>query len=208
MTLRRMACGLIAVLALGSLAACTSNAPEQTERPPVIVPGGPGESASTLASGQPLPPAAQPNAADVLFMSRMVAHHQQALDMAALVPERAASDLVKGVAARIADSQRPEIDTMNAWLKEHAHAAGHDGMEMGAMPGMATPAQVDALRAAKGADFDALFLKLMIVHHQGAVTMSQEIQNKGSDVRVQEMADEVIAVQSAEINRMQGIGGH
>src|SRR2546429_1258432 len=53
MTLRRMGCGLIAVLALGGLAACTSTAPEQTERPPVIVPGGPGESASTLASGQP-----------------------------------------------------------------------------------------------------------------------------------------------------------
>jgi uncharacterized protein (DUF305 family) len=207
MTLRRAACGLTAVLALGALAACTGNAPEKPDTPPVIVPGGPGEPASTLSSGQTLPPAAQPNAADALFMSRMVTHHQQALDMTALVPDRAAGAMVKGVAARIADSQRPEIDAMNAWLKQHGHA-GHDGMEMGAMPGMATPAQLDALRAAKGADFDTLFLQLMIVHHQGAVAMAQEIQNKGSDNRVQELADEVIAIQSAEINRMVGLVSH
>ena len=207
MMMRRVACGLTAVLALGGVAACTGNAPERSDAPPVIVPGGPGEPASTLPSGQTLPPAAQPNAADALFISRMVIHHQQALDMTALVPDRAAGATVKGVAARIADSQRLEIDAMNAWLKQHGHA-GHDGMEMGAMPGMATPAQLDALRAAKGADFDTLFLQLMIAHHQGAVAMAQEIQNRGADVRVQELADEVIAIQSAEINRMLGMVSH
>ena len=207
MTLRRLLGGLAAVLASLPLAACTNDAPDQGERPPVIVPGAPGEPASTLAPGQQLPPPPQPNAADVSFISRMVVHHQQALDMAALVPERAADDQVKGVAARIADSQRPEIDTMNAWLREHAHAGAHDMTDMGAMPGMATPGQLDALKAARGGDFDTMFLRLMIAHHQGAIDMSHEVQNQGSDVRVQEIADEVIAVQSGEINRMRGIAG-
>ena len=201
--------GLAAVLALAGLAACTGGADDRSEAPPLIVPGGPGEPAKTLPPGQGTAiPTAQPNEADTAFVSRMVAHHQQALEMAALVPDRSASTMVKGVASRIADSQRPEIDAMTAWLNQHGHGehAGHG--DLGAMPGMATPAQLDALRAASGPAFDALFLQLMIAHHQGAVTMSQEIQNKGADIRVQELADEVIAIQSAEINRMRAMVSH
>ena len=125
--------------------------------------------------------------------------------MAALVPERAASASVKGIAARIADSQRVEIEAMGSWLRQHhAEHAAHE--VMGPMPGMATPAQLDELKSASGTAFDALFLRLMITHHEGALTMSHEVQAKGSDQRVQELADEVIAVQSGEIDRMKGIG--
>ena len=206
MNVRRMACALTAGLAMLGLAACTADSKDNPDAPPVIAPGGPGEPAKTLAPGQrPSTPGTQPNEADVSFVSHMVVHHQQALDMAALVPQRAASDAVKGIAARIADSQRVEIDALNAWLKQHgAEHAVHGAM--GAMPGMATPAQLDELKAASGPAFDTMFLRLMITHHEGALTMSREVQAKGSDPRVQELADEVISVQSGEINRMKGIG--
>jgi len=204
-----MSCALAAGLAMLGLAACTGDSKDNSnnaDAPPVIVPGGPGEPAKTLAPGQrPSTPATQPNEADVSFVSHMVVHHQQALDMAALAPQRAASDSVKGIAGRIADSQRVEIDSLNAWLKQHgAEHAAHDAM--GPMPGMATPAQLDELKAAAGPAFDTMFLRLMITHHEGALTMSHEVQAKGKDPRVQELADEVISVQSGEINRMKGLG--
>lgn len=205
MMLRRLACALFAGLAMLGLAACTSD-DKDAGAPPVIVPGGPGEPARTLAPGERPPnPAGEPNEADVTFVSHMVVHHQQALDMAGLAPQRASSDSVKGIAARIADSQRVEIEALNSWLKQHnAEHAAHDAT--GPMPGMATPAQLDELKAASGPAFDALFLRLMITHHEGALTMSHEVQGKGSNARVQDLADEVIAVQSGEINRMRDLG--
>ena len=202
MRLRHLAVGLAVVL---GIAGCTGNA-DQSEAPPVIVPGGPGEPAKTLPPGErPTVPVAQPNDADVTFVSHMIAHHQQALDMAALVPDRAASEPVKAIAARIADSQRVEIDALTSWLKQHGAEHAMHG-DLGQMPGMATPAQLAELKAASGAAFDAMFLRLMITHHEGALTMAREVQARGSDQRVQELADEVIAVQSGEIDRMRGIG--
>jgi uncharacterized protein (DUF305 family) len=73
------------------------------------------------------------------------------------------------------------------------------------MPGMATERQLDGLRAARGEDFDALFLRLMITHHQGAVTMAAEVLSEGNNVLVEEMASDVIAQQTSEINRMRGM---
>lgn len=208
----RLLCGVVAVATLGGVAACTSTPAEPAA--PVIVPGKPGEPARTLSPGESLPktPQAPPADADVRYLHNMIAHHQQAIEMARLVPERAAALDVKRVGDRIAASQGPEIEAMNTWLRthgqptvdpEHAGHESHDGM-----PGMATPAQLDALRAATGTAFDALFLQLMITHHQGALTMAGEIQLKGKDPRIQEIADEVIAEQTAEINRMRAIAPH
>jgi uncharacterized protein (DUF305 family) len=204
-------CGVAAVTMLGGVAACTGTPAEPAA--PVLVPGKPGEPARTLSPGESLPktPQAPPSDAEVRFLRDMIVHHQQAIEMARLGPERAAALDVKRIADRIAASQAPEIEAMNTWLRTHgqptvdpAHAGheSHDGM-----PGMATPAQLDALRAATGTAFDALFLQLMITHHEGALTMAGDIQLKGKDPRIQEIADEVIAVQSAEINRMRAIRG-
>jgi uncharacterized protein (DUF305 family) len=209
----RLLGGLAAVLAVAGLAGCTS-APGE-DPPPAIVPGRPGEPATTLSPGQAPPrPVTPPNAADVRYMQNMIVHHQQAIEMARLAPQRAASDDVKRIAERIAASQQPEIDMMNAWLREHGQQtvepshAGHESHDPATMPGMATSAQLDALRGASGTAFDTMFLQLMITHHQGALTMAGEVQIKGYDVRVQEIADDVIATQTAEINRMRVLAPH
>ncbi|MGX7829175.1 DUF305 domain-containing protein [Actinokineospora sp. 24-640] len=196
------------VLVLG-LAGCTAEAPVIDH--PIVQPGKPGEANRTLSAeeAESAVPVVKPNDADIAYVRDMVIHHQQAVRMTALVPDRAADAQLKGLASRIADVQGPEIGVMNRWLAdndlpavnpEQAHAHGD-------MPGMATAAEMSALTAAKGAAFDTLFLELMIRHHEGAIAMANQVQQRGMDVQVQEMADHVIAEQSDEINRMRGMLG-
>jgi uncharacterized protein (DUF305 family) len=209
-TYRRFAAGLGAVLALGVLAACSAGPPPPpTNSAPVIVPGKPGEEASTIAPGEAtVADSPAPNDADKKFVQNMILHHQQAVWMAELAPERASSKDVKELASRIQDVQGVEIDAMNRWLSQHsvptvnptAPEHGHGGASM---PGMLTEAQFEELENAKGKDFDRLFLTRMIAHHQGALTMADEVRKSGVDVRVQEMADDVTAEQTDEIQRMQ-----
>ncbi|HEX4818100.1 MAG TPA: DUF305 domain-containing protein, partial [Nonomuraea sp.] len=99
--------------------------------------------------------------------------------------------------------QGPEIQFMTAWLREldqkvPDHHAAHEGM-----PGMATPEQLEALKAARGKDFDRLFLQLMINHHLGAIRMSEQVLTHGSHMRIEELASDVSVTQAAEIRRMQ-----
>lgn len=208
-TNRLATAGVGAALALGVLAGCSSEPPPPpTNSAPVIVPGAPGEEASTIPPGEAtVGERPQPNDADKRFIQDMIVHHLQAVYMAGLAPERASSSDVKGLASRIHDVQGPEVDMMNRWLSQHSVPTvdpnaphGHDS---GAMPGMATQEQLDALKNARGAAFDTLFLQLMIAHHQGALTMADEVRKNGEDVRVQEIADDVTAEQSDEIRRMQ-----
>ncbi|MFI8929339.1 DUF305 domain-containing protein [Streptomyces sp. NPDC053474] len=180
--------------------------------PSVIAPGKPGEKAATLSAEE----AAQqrtdddsPNSADFDYVEKMIPHHAQALEMTRLVPGRAKSTRVKRLADRITAAQKPEIGAMERWLKsqgkkaeKRGHGAHHDHA---GMPGMATPAQLKQLRAARGEAFDELFLKLMITHHSGAVTMATDALSEGNNLLVEEMANDVVAQQTAEINRMRGM---
>ncbi|MCZ7461704.1 DUF305 domain-containing protein [Streptomyces sp. WMMC940] len=200
---------VVAVLALG---ACESgsdgDAKAGDERGAVVVaPGKPGEPARTLSPEEAAKelPDDGPNDADFAYVRMMIVHHTQALEMTALVPERAAGTPVKRLADRIRAAQEPEIGAMRGWLKAHAKSGatdGHGAHDHGAMPGMATEEQLAQLRAAEGRAFDELFLKLMITHHQGALTMGATVLSEGSNVQVEEMANDVIAQQTAEINRM------
>ncbi|MGW3323999.1 DUF305 domain-containing protein [Streptomyces virginiae] len=189
-----------------------------SDRATIVAPGGPGEKARHLTPEEAAKakPDDSPNAADHAYVSRMIEHHRQALTMSALAPDRAASDGVKRLAERITAAQKPEIGAMEKWLSRHpatptppatttpaAPAAGHDH---GAMPGMATEQQLAELTAARGNDFDRLFLKLMTAHHEGAVTMAGQALAGGNNVAVEEMATEVVATQSAEIHRMRAMG--
>ncbi|WP_320784331.1 DUF305 domain-containing protein [Streptomyces sp. CRN 30] len=198
-----------AVLALG---ACDSGSGDEagsaaSSGPSVIAPGEPGGSNRTLSAQEAQEQRAEddsPNSADVDYARMMIQHHAQALEMTELVATRAESTPLKRLAERIAASQGPEIEAMRGWLdtygqQETESGGGHDHATM---PGMATDAQLKQLRAAEGEAFDRLFLTLMITHHQGAITMATEVKAQGNNLRVEEMADDVVAQQTSEISRM------
>ncbi|MEW1638684.1 DUF305 domain-containing protein [Streptomyces sp. NPDC093801] len=177
--------------------------------PVVVAPGRPGEDSRTLTPEQAARqrPDDSPNAADRAYVRRMIEHHRQALAMSALAPDRASADGVRRLAERIAAAQGPEIGAMEKWQARHPAPAGDPGgHDHGAMPGMATEQQLRELAQARGAAFDRLFLSLMTAHHQGAVTMAGEALAQGNNGAVEEMANEVVAVQSAEIHRMRAMG--
>ncbi|GAB2852213.1 DUF305 domain-containing protein [Streptomyces deserti] len=204
-----VATGLTALAVLG-LGACDSGSDAKSAAesgPSVIAPGRPGEDNRTLSAQDAARQRAEddsPNSADVSYARMMIEHHAQALVMTELAPQRAASTKVKRLAERIAAAQEPEIKAMKGWLKEHGKSEKGDGHghDHAAMPGMATEAQLKKLRAADGKAFDELFLTLMITHHQGAITMATDVKGQGNNIRIEEMADDVIAQQTSEITRM------
>ncbi|MEU8397414.1 DUF305 domain-containing protein [Nonomuraea sp. NPDC048892] len=191
------------------LTGCTSSTAPQAPRAgstaPVIAPGRPGEQARTLSPSEAATavPSETPNAADITYVQDMIVHHRQAMDMALLAPSRAESAKLKSLADRIKAAQGPEIQFMTSWLREQEqkvpeHHAAHEGM-----PGMATPEQMEALKAATGKDFDQMFLQLMINHHLGAIKMSEQVLGGGKHIRIEELASDVSVTQAAEIRRMQ-----
>lgn len=183
--------------------------PEAAPPRTVLVPDRPGEPNETRVAGPR--EAAPPTAAEVRFVQMMIPHHAQALEMSGLAPSRASDERVRSLASRIEAAQKVEIDVMRSWLDENpeavlkAHGEGHGGRHTTGMAGMATPEQLERLRGASGAAFDELFLKLMITHHEGAITMVDDVLDKGTDVTVQEMARDVQSTQAAEIERMRGL---
>ncbi len=165
--------------------------------------------------------------ADVRFMNDMIHHHAQALDMARLAPGNGASPSVQTLAARITNAQRDEIRTMQRWLEDRGlpapevhetangvvvHDPGHGGhgahgaQAHASMPGMLTPAQIEALGRARGPAFDRHFLELMIEHHRGAVVMVRELfatDGAARDEEVFRFASDVHVDQVTEVARME-----
>ncbi len=211
--LRSTALAATAVAAVLVLGACESGSGDGTSDqakdagPGVVAPGRPGEPARTLSAEEAIKEAGQDtaNSADFRYTQMMIEHHGQALVMTGLVPERASADTVKRLADRISAGQKPEIGAMEGWLKRNGGDRRTEHHDHTTMPGMATDAQLKELRAAKGKAFDKLFLELMITHHQGAITMATEALTEGNDVIVEEMASDVVAQQTVEINRMRGL---
>ena len=156
--------------------------------------------------------------ADVDFMSGMIAHHAQAVAMARWAPTHGASPSVRTLCARIINAQTDEIALMQRWLGDHhlpvpvadPRGLAMPGMDMPMlMPGMLTPAQMAQLDSARGPDFDRLFLRFMIQHHSGAVTMVNDLfaQGAGEEETVFKFASDVYADQTTEIARMQRMLG-
>ena len=184
---------------------------------PMVQPGAPGERTRAIDSDdlEELGGVAWTEA-DVRFMQGMIPHHAQALEMTALVERHATTEAVRQMALRMEISQRDEIALMERWLRERDQAvpdwrgghAGHAGAGMAMMPGMLTPEQMDRLRAARGIDFDRLFLESMIQHHEGAIVMVRTLfsaRGGGQESEIFQFASHVDADQTAEIERMQGV---
>jgi uncharacterized protein (DUF305 family) len=184
-------------------AATTTSASPTVDVPPVIVPGRPGEPAATKAAADVRDPSPPPyNSLDVWFVRMMIPHHQQALQMADLAPTRAGDPQLKAVAERIRVAQAPEIDVMRAWLKERNLPPDVPGHDHGTMRGMQSPEEIQRLTAARGTDFDRLFVQMMTEHHQGAVEMSTNLLKVGIDLRLNELAASIGHEQAVEIDRM------
>jgi len=147
--------------------------------------------------------------ADVKFMQGMIGHHQQAIEMAALLPSRTSREDMKLLAKRIELSQEDEIQMMQNWLRAHGqslpdpHAHHMHGATL--MPGMLTMEEMAKLEASTGVEFDRLFLEGMIKHHGGALTMVHELfstPGAGQDGDIFAFASDVEADQQMEIDRM------
>ncbi len=152
------------------------------------------------------------NDADVTFAQGMIPHHEQAIEMAdiALDPNMGASGPVHDLATRIKGGQDPEIELMTGWLTtwgQPLQMATDEGHEMSSMDGMMSAEEMDALGTMTAADFDKMWMEMMIRHHQGAIAMAQTVKAAGSSPDVLALADQVIAAQQAEIAEMQALLG-
>ena len=167
-------------------------------------------SATNAANAPATNAAATYAAADIEFAQGMIAHHEQAIEMAeiALDPNRAAGPEVVDLATRVKAAQDPEVELMTGWLT----AAGapmtmdmSDGHDMSSMEGMMSAEQMDSLGAMTGGEFDQMWLEMMIAHHEGAISQSETVKAEGANADVLALADQIIAAQQAEITEMEGL---
>jgi uncharacterized protein (DUF305 family) len=151
-------------------------------------------------------------------MQGMIMHHAQAVEMTALIASHTENEDVRSLGARISSSQSDEIKFMKRWLAARGEPASmampgmpdmdksHQKMDL--MPGMLTQDQMEALRKAKGAEFDQLFLTGMIQHHNGALTMVKDLfetAGAGQDAELFTFATDADNSQRAEIRIMQSM---
>jgi len=192
---------------------------QQTDpaKPVVVQPGPPGKPSRTLppSTRATLPPRSR---ADAEFMQGMIMHHSQAVEMTALISSHTENKDLRLLGARISSSQSDEIKFMQRWLAARGERVpmampGMSDMDMSReplalMPGMLTPEQMKALRKAKGAEFDHLFLTGMIQHHDGALTMVKDLfdtAGAGQDADLFNFATDADNTQRAEIRIMQAM---
>jgi uncharacterized protein (DUF305 family) len=221
-----------ALLFLTAAAAPGQQTNSKPDSAPIVQPGAPGQNSKILSAATAGTPPRAPSEADISFMQGMIMHHSQAVEMTELLRTRSHNKDVQALGKRISISQTDEMRYMKQWLEdrgkptsmEHGsmdHMAGmKDGdmknMDMSStstssmpmMPGMLTPAQMQALTKASGPAFDHLFLTGMIQHHTGALVMVQDLfdtPGAGQDAVLFDFATDVDNTQRAEINIMQNM---
>jgi uncharacterized protein (DUF305 family) len=182
------------------------------------------QGSESSASAQP----AGFNDQDVEFATNMIPHHQQAVEMAALVPDRSTNPAVLKLAADISAAQGPEIETLKVFLVQWKEGTatnpeapatsgspdspdshgGHGGMDPMEMQGMIDAAAIANLASLKGPEFDKLWMQSMISHHEGAIEMANAEIAGGVNVDAKNLAQQIVTAQQAEINQMkQMLGG-
>jgi uncharacterized protein (DUF305 family) len=156
-----------------------------------------------------IPKGAKYTKADVEFMQGMIAHHAQAVVMSKMAEAHGASPQVLKLSRKIDQSQIPEIQIMQDWLVRHSQfAPDTSSWRTMTMTGMLTEAQMKELDASKGVDFDRAYLSYMIMHHEGAIKMVDDLfaaPMSGQEVDVNTFATDVVTVQSSEISIMQSM---
>ena len=197
MPVRRFVLPVIALALTTTLAACGSDDSSSSAN-------------TTAADSSSVAGAVTLNAADIEFAQGMIAHHEQAIEMAeiALDPNVGASAAVLDLATRIKGAQDPEVELMTGWLTAAGEPVAMDaseGHDMSSMEGMMTAEQMDSMAAMTGADFDQMWLEMMIAHHEGAISQSQTVKANGSNADVLVLADQIITAQQAEITEMQAL---
>jgi uncharacterized protein (DUF305 family) len=218
--------GLIAVGALLCFLSLPVSAQQADSKTPVVVqPGAPGQPTRTLppSTKATLPPRSPK---DAEFMQKMIMHHAQAVEMTALIESHTENKELQLLGARISQSQADEMKFMERWLEIRGEAVSPPMSEMSStnatnmnhsshdmsnhshtlMPGMLTPKQMDALKNAKGKQFDQLFLTGMIQHHNGALIMVKDLfdtAGAGQDAELFNFASDVDSGQRAEIRTME-----
>lgn len=179
-------------------------------RPAIVQPGAPGEPSRVITAEKAADLSqVEYTGADIKFMQGMIGHHEQAVEMVALIPARTAHQDMRLLGKRIDVSQADEINMMRRWLEVRGQQVpGQNAMHMhGAtlMPGMLTAEEMARLAATTGAEFDRLFLEGMIKHHEGALAMVHELfatPGAGQDVEIFAFASDVDSDQRMEIDRM------
>jgi uncharacterized protein (DUF305 family) len=151
------------------------------------------------------------NADDVMFAQNMIPHHEQALELAAMVPTNTANADLFVVAKHITADQQPEIRLLTGWLQQwgedvpgNGGHSGHGGM---AIDGMVDPATMDKLKSLKGAEFDTLWVQSMIGHHQGAITMAEAEIAHGQSPDAISLAKLMVTEQRNDIATMNRLTG-
>jgi uncharacterized protein (DUF305 family) len=189
----RVAAVLAALVTAVLLSACTNRS----------APGGADQAGDHTTS------AVSHNAADVMFAQNMIPHHEQALELDAMVPTNTTNADLFVVAKHITADQRPEIRMLTGWLQQWGEAvqpatAGHAGM---AIDGMVDPATMDKLKSLQGAEFDTLWVQSMIGHHQGAITMAQAEIAHGQNPDAVTLAKLIVTEQRNDIANMTRLAG-
>ena len=183
-----------------------------------------GDDASTDAAGDPS--AVQTaengdvfNGADVQFATDMIPHHAQAIEMVDLTEGRTLDPEVAQIATEIRGAQEPEVETMTGWLTDWGQevpAGGHDmsdmggemdmgGDDMSSMPGMMSSEEMTGLAEASDAEFQDMWLQMMIEHHTGAIEMAQAEQENGEFADAIALAETIKAGQQAELEQMEAL---
>lgn len=208
-------------LYLGILVLMMTAAGVSAQQAVIVQPGAPGQASKKLPSNSraALPPT---STQDIEFMQGMIMHHAQAVEMTDMIADRTKNRDIALIGERISKSQADEMAFMTRWLELRGQetsmkmSAGHDPHAHGAhgapavhlMPGMLTPKQMEELRDAKAEEFDRLFLKGMIQHHEGALVMVKDLFNAagtGQDAELFNFASDVDSGQRAEIKTMENL---
>lgn len=145
---------------------------------------------------------------DLMFADMMIPHHQQAIQMSELAIAISSNSEIISLARRIKAAQAPEIEQMKEW--EDSGDSSHMGHEMmedfdessTGMMGMLDEGEISELERAKGTEFDRLFLKGMIAHHEGAIGMAQMVDDS-KNKEAAELGKAIIKAQKAETLEMQ-----